>query len=112
MGSPSWTDEIKKFLSELVGKISNFIGALVKSPVELRIYDSKGRVTGLVNGEIKEEIPNSTYDKENKVALIFDATDTYRYEVIGTGNGTYGMEVTSAKEGDAKTFKANDDYTS
>jgi hypothetical protein len=81
---------------------------LVKSPVELRIYDSKGRVTGLVNGEIKEEIPNSMYDKENEVALIFDATDTYRYKVIGTGNGTYGMEVTSAKEGDAKTFKAND----
>jgi hypothetical protein len=104
----SWTDEIKKFLSGLLHNISNVMGAVVKSPVELRVYDSKGNVTGLVNGEIKEEIPNSTYNKENEVALIFDATDTYRYEVIGTGNGTYGMEVTSAKEGDAKTFKAND----
>ena len=26
------------------------------SPGELRVYDSQGNVTGLVNGEIKEEI--------------------------------------------------------
>jgi len=104
----SWTNDLKKVLSALTGGLSNFIGSLIKSPVELRIYDSKGRVTGVVNGEIKEEIPDSMYDKENEVALIFDAIDTYRYEVIGTSDGFYGLEIASAKEGNASTFEAND----
>jgi hypothetical protein len=35
-----------------------------RSPIELRVYDSQGNVSGLVHGEIKEELPNSTYDDE------------------------------------------------
>jgi len=104
----SWTGSLKEMLSKVTNKISNIIGSLLNSPVELRIYDSKGRVTGVVNGEIREEIPDSMYDKENEVALIFDAIDTYRYEVIGTSDGFYGLEITSAKDGNASTFEAND----
>jgi hypothetical protein len=40
---------------------SNIIFASIKSPVELRVYDSQGNVTGLLNGEVKEEIPYSLY---------------------------------------------------
>jgi hypothetical protein len=88
------------------------IGALLRSPAELRVYDSKGRVTGLLNGEIKEEIPDSTYDEENKAVVIFDATDTYRYELTGMNTGDYGLDITLGKEGEAQTFTATDVHIS
>jgi parallel beta-helix repeat protein len=52
------------------------ITAKLFSVGELRIYDSQGRVTGLINGEVKEEIPNSIYDVENEAVVIFDAMNT------------------------------------
>ncbi len=64
---------------------------ILQSPGELRVYDSQGRVTGLVNGEIKEEIPDSVYADEK--VLIFNSADSYRYEVVGTDQGTYGLEM-------------------
>jgi hypothetical protein len=78
------------------------------SAAELRIYDTQGRITGLVNGEMKEEIPDSFYDSENEAVVIFDAIDTYRYEVIGRSAGTYGLSVISSKTGDTQTFTATD----
>ena len=73
----------------------NTILGLIHSPGELRIYDSQNRVTGLVNGEIKEEIPNSIYDSENKTVVIFNTSDTYRYEIVGTDTGIYGLDILS-----------------
>ena len=55
----------------------------VHSPVELRLYDWQGRVTGVVNGEVMNEIPNSSY-YENTVT-IFSPIDSYRYDIVGTG---------------------------
>jgi len=80
------------------------VGISVASPVELRVYDSKNQTTGLVNGEIKEEIPGSIYDNKTKTVVILNATDSYRYEVVGTDNGTYGLEVTSAESGKVNTL--------
>jgi len=65
------------------------------SPGELRIYDPQGRVTGLVNGEVKEEIPDSVYFNGNFV--ILSPSDPYRYEVVGTDAGTYGLGVISVE---------------
>ena len=79
-----------------------------KSPGELRVYDSQGRVTGLIDGAVKEEIPNSVYDSELKTVVLFSPTDTYLYEVVGTTEGTYGLEVTSVVDGEATTFAATD----
>jgi len=78
------------------------------SPVDIQAYDSRGRVTGLINGEVKEEIPNSVYDKENKVVLIFDAIDEYDYKIVGMAKGTYGLKITSNKTGEIITFTATD----
>ena len=78
------------------------------SPGELRVYDSQGRVTGLVNGEVKEKIPGSVYDNVINVVTIFSPSDSYLYEVVGTGIGTYGLDVTSIEERDATTFTATD----
>jgi len=64
----------------------------VHSPVELRVYDSQGRVTGIVNGEERNEIPYSAY-YENTVT-IFSPTDSYRLEISGTGDGSYDVSVT------------------
>ncbi|NQE45677.1 hypothetical protein C5S31_06635 [ANME-1 cluster archaeon GoMg2] len=76
------------------------------SPGELSVYDAQRRVTGLVNGEIKEEIPDSDY-YENTVTIFFPS-DSYRYEVVGTDTGTYGLDVTSVEDGNATNFTATD----
>jgi parallel beta-helix repeat protein len=79
---------------------------ILKSPGELRVYDSQGRVTGLINGEIREEIPNSIYNNEtNDVTIIF-ADESYTYEVFGTEEGTYELEVSSLKDGKTIIFNA------
>jgi len=76
------------------------------SPIELRVYDSQGRVTGLVNGEIKEEIPDSAYF--NNTAIIFFPNISYCYEVVGTDNGTYGLSMVSVEnENDTDFFISN-----
>jgi len=71
--------------------ISSLKQIILGSPGELRVYDSQERVTGLVNGEIKEEIPDSVY--ADGTVLIFSSTGSYRYEVVGTDQGTYGLEM-------------------
>lgn len=82
------------------------------SPGELRVYDSQGRVTGLVNGEVKEEIPTSAYDHESKTVLIFNSTDSYNCQVIGTNEGIYELTITSVEEGEATSFDATNIPTS
>ena len=82
------------------------------SPGELRVYDSEKRVTGLVSGEIKEEIPNSIYNDESKTVVMFSPSDTYRYEVVGTDEGKYGLTIASVKDGKATTFTATEVPTS
>jgi len=63
--------------------------ASMHSSGELRVYDSRGRVTGLVRGEVIEEIPNSVYF--NDTVIIFPANDSYIYEIAGIGDGLYGL---------------------
>jgi hypothetical protein len=76
------------------------------SPGELRAYDSQGLVTGLVNGEVKEEIPNSAY--YSGTITIFSPSGPYRYELAGTDEGMYGLEVNFVEGGDITTFSATD----
>jgi len=85
-----------------------FAVAELFSSAELRVYDSYGRITGLVEGEVKEEIPGSFYIPENNTVVIFDAIDTYCYEVVGTEAGTYGLGVVSIETGDIQTFNATE----
>jgi uncharacterized protein YraI len=84
----------------------------VASPVELRIWDSQGRITGSLNGEIREEIPYSVYDNETETATIFRPTDSYNYEIVGIGVGTYRLGTTSIKNGQIAEFTATDIPTS
>jgi len=82
------------------------------SPGELRVYDSQGRVTGLVNGEIKEEIPNSTYNDEMEMVMILSSSSSFTYEVKGTDEGSYGLGVATIKDREFINFTATDIPTS
>ena len=77
-----------------------------RSPIEIRVHDSQGKVTGLVDGEAREGIPGSLYYGEGKAVIIFSPKEAYRYEVIGTDDGEYGLEVNSIEGGKADTFTA------
>jgi len=63
------------------------------SPGEFRVYDSQERATGLINGEIREGVPLSSYDRENNIVIIPFSYDSYRYEVAGTDVGSYGLKI-------------------
>ena len=87
-------------------RVSTIIEAYLCSPGELRVYDFLGHITGLVNGEVKEEIPYSLCDGSS--VIIVSPNDSYRYEVIGTDEGTYGLEVSFVDDGETILFTATD----
>jgi hypothetical protein len=75
------------------------------SPGELRIIDSQGRITGLINGEERNEIPHSFYFDDNIV--IFAPDSLLNHTVVGTGEGTYGLEIADIENGQANVFVAS-----
>jgi len=77
-----------------------------KGEYEMRIYDSQGRITGLINGEIKEEIPNSMYDEESGTAAIFDPQDSYIYELFCLTEGNYQFGQSSIQGAEEISFEA------
>jgi hypothetical protein len=85
-----------------------FMRISIFSSVELRVYDSNGRVTGVVNGEEINEIAYSFYH-ENTV-IILSSNDSYLYEVVGTEEGSYGLEVerVAIEENETITFTSSD----
>ena len=89
---------------KLIYTNKNSIILSLMSPGEARIYDSEERISGLVDEKIEEQIPSSIYDNENRIITIFFPFDTYHYEVVGTDNGTYGLEITSVEAGESVTF--------
>jgi parallel beta-helix repeat protein len=90
--------------------VASFFKGIMHSPAELRIYDQEDRVTGLVNGEVRTEIPNSIYDAESETVFIASPSyaftfSQYRCAVVGRVEGTYGLDL--AYEGlDAGSFTA------
>ncbi|MBU4338891.1 right-handed parallel beta-helix repeat-containing protein [Patescibacteria group bacterium] len=68
------------------------------SPGQLQVVDSNGRVSGLVNGKVKEEIPYSFYDEMNEAVILFvdQGVDEnqYKYKVVGTADADYGLTIT------------------
>ena len=84
------------------------ITARVFCPVELMVYDSEGRGTGLKGGQVITEIPDSVYDN-NSVTLLFPSdANSYRYEVTGTGEGIYHLQISDQSEGQETTVDAWD----
>lgn len=81
---------------------------------ELRVYDSQGNVTGLVNGEVKLEIPRSFYFSSYSIetefgpmvypaeVIIFEPNDTYVYEIFGVTEGNYNFQESRSKPPEVK----------
>ena len=55
---------------------------------EQRVYDSQGRITGIVNGEEKREIPQSFLIGETLINL-YDTNEKYTYEIFCLKEGNY-----------------------
>ncbi|MDP3066761.1 MAG: PKD domain-containing protein, partial [Methanobacteriaceae archaeon] len=87
---------------EKIGIAGKKIIVDLHSPGELQVLDSTGRVSGLVNGKIKEEIPYSIYDEMNEAVVLFVdegvEDDQYAYKVVGFDNATYGLSITKKED--------------
>jgi len=116
---PELKSQIRKDIKNLIVHAleeSNYVVSRkivsVASPIELRISDPQGRITGVVEGVELEEIPNSVYDNETKTATIFLPSDYLRYEVVGTDTGTYILKIISIQIGQIINFTATNIPTS
>ncbi|MFH1192001.1 MAG: PKD domain-containing protein [bacterium] len=94
--------------NKFAGKATADLG----SPGELRVYNETGEKTGLVDSEIKEDIPYSVYIPEEEKVIIFSddsENNNYTYEVAGLDNDTYDLEIKTETEGEESIiFKATD----
>jgi hypothetical protein len=106
----SAAEKVTTLILDELGKTVDVKKIEVKSPVELRVYDSHQQVTGLVNGEVKHGLPMSVYD--NGIVTVFFPTGSYRYEVAGVDEGTYALEINSLEEGETRSLTLNDIPTS
>jgi len=69
----------------------DFIRAELSGCAEIRARDLSSRVTGSVDGESKEGIPYSDYFSDT--VTVVSPSDSYRYEVVGTEDGSYTLTV-------------------
>jgi hypothetical protein len=79
---------------------TDMVCADLNSPGDLTITDSQDRVLGVVNGEERNDFEWGIYDQETESAKILfpNRDENYRYRVVGTGEGVYGLDIT-IKEG-------------
>ena len=77
--------------------IKNFINKInceyKKGKYELRYYDSSGRVAGMINGEMKEEIPNFNSSEYEGSNMNLIPQDVDMYEIFGIKEGNYRLNV-------------------
>jgi len=97
-------DDIEKLIDKIVDEYLKELKETIegKCPISIRVYNSKGNITGLINGNVKQDVPLSFYC--NNTITIFFPNDTYVTEVVGTDNGTYGLDITSVENGTSQTF--------
>jgi|GEM_PF-2842448 len=88
---------------------NNVTGAAC-SPAELRIRDSKGRITGMIDGAPVEQIPHSAFVEG--VPIVFVPDDTYTFEAVGLHDGQYSLILSSVSDGVETAFVATDVPTS
>lgn len=78
------------------------------SPVELRVFDSKGAAVGEFEGSVKDEIYTGVYDPITKSIAVFFPDDEYRYTIVGTASETYGLVVNFTEGATTTEFLATD----
>ena len=104
--------EVKKDLRILVLnvlKAAHPVGHVIitpHSPVEVRVYDPYGNVTGIIDGQLREEILGSACDNETGMIFIYSASSGCYYEVVGKSDGIYGLDIANAENGNVTVFTA------
>lgn len=76
----------------------------VQSPVSIYLADSAGRVTGVKDGEVKSEIPGSSYNAATKEITIVGAYDNYTITVVGEDDGTYSLNAQFYNESEGQWY--------
>lgn len=92
-------DDSDQFIEKLKIADANKKTVKVYSPVELSAQDSEGNITGLYNGEIMEEIPDSIYDPNDESILILFPDSDITYRTVGTETASYGFQYDSSSDG-------------
>jgi len=107
-----YREQLKNILLDALERGSPFLPnskkCKLRSPGELRVYDSEGRITGVVDGVEIEEIPNSVYDDETNTVTALFPSETLGNKVVGTATGLYGLTATSIENGQIVNFNATD----
>ena len=83
-----------------------WLAAELGSPAELRVYDSQGRITGLINSVEKMEIPHSIC--YGNIVVILAPADSYKYDLAGTSEGSYSLMIINGTAQEIATFNATD----
>jgi PKD repeat protein len=85
----------RSLINELAKRI-NLVGHIVivpHSPVEVRICNNDGNVTGLVNGTVVQNISDSECNNETGIAAVLSTGENLHFQVVGTCTGNYGLEI-------------------
>jgi len=85
------------------------MGALVgwlNSPAEHHIIDSGGNRTGVVDGEVVEEIPYSWYNADQELIIVLGGLEEYQVVVNGLEDGVYGLNISEYNGTDTVEFNA------
>lgn len=64
---------------------------LVESPIELRVRDSAGNATGLVNGQVISEANRVVYDTGR--IIVYGDPDEYEFQIVGISQGEFSVSI-------------------
>ncbi len=83
-------------LMSLASALGAYVHVELKSVASVQVWDGVGRVTGLVEGVERNEIPGSDY--LDGIVIVFGTDPSYRYVVVGASEGAYGVVLSRAYE--------------
>jgi len=64
---------------------------MVESPIELRVRDSAGNVTGIVNGHVSSEASRAVYDMGR--IIVYGDPDEYEFQIAGVSQGEFSVSI-------------------
>lgn len=106
--SPSESKYVRETISPMYFVSNSRDVFYVHSPCDIAVYNPQSKCTGIVDGNVKEEIPNSFCIVDEKRVVIYNSTDKYSCTLIGTDNGTYGLDIVSFKDFNTSIIQALD----
>lgn len=99
--------DIEELVNKMYAAGNSNVCAMLYSPGELYIEDSKGKKVGVIKGKGINDFPMAVYDKEEKfVKIMFAEKDDYNYKVIGTSKGLYGLDIVTVNSDKEIIFSA------